>query len=288
MEREGVLEKIAKNTKNGFVNHFTGFDPWDESSKALADLIEKEGAMTSYPPPAGIPGLQRSNPNPPPGLVNHLPPPQHPPPRPQAAVHHPGLRVAPAAAAKNLPPGLTPNHIHGAAFNTSLPPPPPPSGTYTNSCLQRVRLQRSPDFNTLGPAYNEFGYSEHPATIHWVPLTNSSVTASTVLQYTGSCLQRVWLQWAPSYNTLGPTHKQFSYSEHSASIHWVLLTTSLVTVSTQLQYTGSHSQTVQLQRAQCFNTLGPAYNEFGYNEYSASNHWVPLTTSSVTTSTWLQ
>ena len=165
MEREGVLEKIAKNTKNGFVNHFTGFDPWDESSKALADLIEKEGAMTSYPPPPGIPGLQRSNPNPPPGLVNHLPPPQHPPPVPQAAVHHPGLPVAPAAATKNLPPGLTPNHIHGAAFNTSLPPPPPPSGTYTNSCLQRVQLQRAPGFDTLGPAYHEFGYNVYPASI---------------------------------------------------------------------------------------------------------------------------
>ena len=50
MEREGVLEKVAKNTKNGFVNNLTGFDPWDESSKALADLIEKEGTMTSYPP----------------------------------------------------------------------------------------------------------------------------------------------------------------------------------------------------------------------------------------------
>ena len=131
MEKEGVLEKVAKNTakSNGFVTHnLTGFDPWNESSKALADLIEKEGAtaaaMTSYPP--GIPPhpvVPRTTGNPPPGLANHMPPP--PPP----AVAQP----------KNLPPGLTPNHHMGAAanhmggFNTSMPPPPPPAGQYKDT-----------------------------------------------------------------------------------------------------------------------------------------------------------
>ena len=109
IEKNKVLDKVAKNTQNGLVNNLTGFDPWDESSKALADLIEKEGAMSSFP---GMP--PRSNPAPPPGLANHMPPP---------AAHHPLL------ATKNLPPGLTPNHI--GAFNTSMPPPP--SGMNSNS-----------------------------------------------------------------------------------------------------------------------------------------------------------
>ena len=33
-----------------------------------------------------------------------------------------------------------------------------------------------------GSRFNEFGYNEHPATIHCVPLTTSSVTTSTRLQ----------------------------------------------------------------------------------------------------------
>ena len=110
MEKEGVLEKIAnKNTKNGFVNNLTGFDPWDESSKALADLIEKEGTMPSFP------AFNRANPNPPPGLHNHMQPP------PTAAAQHPSL-ATPVAAAKNVPPGLTTNHI--GAYNSNVPPPP--------------------------------------------------------------------------------------------------------------------------------------------------------------------
>ena len=35
---------------------------------------------------------------------------------------------------------------------------------YTGSRLLRVRLLGAPSFNTLGPAYNEFGDNEHPAT----------------------------------------------------------------------------------------------------------------------------
>ena len=159
---------------------------------------------------------------------------------------------------------------------------------YTGSRLQTVRLQQAQCFNTLGPAYKQFSYSEYLTSIHWVPLTMSFVTTSTWLQYTGSHLQTVWLQWVKCFNTLGPTYKQFGYSEHSASIHWVLLPMSSVTMSTVLQYTGSHLQTVQLQWAQCFNTLGPAYKQFGYSEYSTSIHWVSLTMILVTTSTWLQ
>ena len=153
---------------------------------------------------------------------------------------------------------------------------------HTGSHLQWVRLQRAPSFNTLGPTYNEFGYNEHPTSIHWVLLTMSSVIMSTQLQYTGSHLQRVWLLWAPSlntlrptlqapnFNTLGPAYNEFGYNEHPASIHWVLLTTSSVIMSTQLHYTGSCLQWVQLLRVPSFNTLGPTYNEFGYYEHPST------------------
>ena len=47
---------------------------------------------------------------------------------------------------------------------------------------------------TLGPAYNEFGYNEHPDTkskLFSVELTPSSFTAD---------VKKFMLQWAPSYN----------------------------------------------------------------------------------------
>ncbi len=123
----------------------TGFDPWDESSKALADLIEKEtvggSAVTSSAFMGGFPTARGGNPPPPPpGLHNHiqqqqqsgLQPPQGPPPpslqqQQQQQQHHNAL-------AKNLPPGITPNHL--GAFNTSMPPPPP-SGQSSSLCFLR-------------------------------------------------------------------------------------------------------------------------------------------------------
>ena len=44
----------------------------------------------------------------------------------------------------------------------------------------------------------------------------------------------------------------------------------------------------QIKKCKSYDTLGSAYNDFGYNEHLASIHWVPRTTSSVTTSTQLQ
>ena len=65
---------------------------------------------------------------------------------------------------------------------------------------EQAQIKKCKSCVTLGLAYNEFGYNEHPASIHWVPLTLSSVTTSTWLQHTGSRLQRVLLQRAPVYN----------------------------------------------------------------------------------------
>ena len=56
-------------------------------------------------------------------------------------------------------------------------------------------------------------------------------------------------------------------SKHDFVIHWVPLTTSSVTTNTCL-YTGSRLQRVWLRRTPVC-TLGPAYNEFGYNEHMA-------------------
>ena len=109
-----------------------------------------------------------------------------------------------------------------------------------------------------------FQYTDY-LSIHWVPLTTSSITMSTRLQYIASCLQRVRLQWASGFKTLGPTNSEFSYNEHLASIHWVLLTTSSVTTSIWLQYTGSRLQQVRLQWPVSFTSFdslsaGPNFN----------------------------
>ena len=83
------------------------------------------------------------------------------------------------------------------------------TSSYTGSCLQRVWLQWASQCTlqvTLGPDYNEFGYNElHNVhfKLHWVLLTTSLATMSFTMytsSYTGSCLQRVWLQWAFGFN----------------------------------------------------------------------------------------
>ena len=89
---------------------------------------------------------------------------------------------------------------------------------------------------------------------HWVPLTPSSVTTSTQLQYTGSRLHRVQLQRAPGYNELG-----YGYNEHPATM-------SSVIMSTQLQYTGSHLHWVWFVEhlLLCFKIVDCNVKKFGY------------------------
>ena len=158
---------------------------------------------------------------------------------------------------------------------------------------------------TLGPAYNEFSYYKlHNVhfKLHWVLLTMSSATKSFTMytsSYTGSYLQWVQLQRASQCTlqvTMGPAYNEFGYNElHNVHIklHWILLTMSSATKSFTMHtssYTGSYLQWVQLQRAsQCTLqvTLGPAYNEFGYNELHNVHfnvQWILLTKSSATTS----
>lgn len=86
----------------------TGFDPWNESQKALADLIEKEQG--------GVSGMGLTQPP----LHHHLHNSSA-----SSATHAPGLHAAanPLLAQqqhnnmllenrlKNLPPGFTPNHL---------------------------------------------------------------------------------------------------------------------------------------------------------------------------------
>ena len=63
-------------------------------------------------------------------------------------------------------------------------------------------------YNTLGPAYNEFGYNEHMlsvCTIHWVQLTMSLVTTSTCLQRADSFVSKY---------IIDSNDKTFGYYEH--------------------------------------------------------------------------
>ena len=159
------------------------------------------------------------------------------------------------------------------------------TSSYTGSCLQRVQLQPASQCSlqvTLGPAYNEFSYNQlHNVCfkLHWVLLTTSSATTSFTIQV-----------------TLGPAYNEFSYNQlHNVhfKLHWVLLTMSSATTSFTMyssSYTGSCLQRVQLQASQCTLqvTLGPAYNEFSYNQLHNVHfklHWVLLTTSLATSFT---
>ena len=123
----------------------------------------------------------------------------------------------------------------------------------------------------------------------------SSATTSFTMytsSYTGSCLQWVQLQWVSQctlHVTLGPAYNEFSYNKlHNVhfKLHWVLLTMSSATTSFTMctsSYTGSCLQWVRLQQvSQCTLqvTLGPVYNEFGYNKIHGVHfelHWVLLT-----------
>ena len=182
------------------------------------------------------------------------------------------------------------------------------TSSYTGSCLQWVRLQRASQCTlqvTLDPAYNDFSYNKlHNAhfKFHLVLFTTSSATMSFTMytsSYTGSCLQRVQLQQVSQCTlqvTVGPAYNVFCYNKlHNVhfKLHWVLLTMCSVTTSFTMytsSYTGSCLQWVRLQQvSQCTLqvTLGPAYNEFSYNEFHNVHfklHWVLLTTSSATMS----
>jgi len=63
----------------------SGFDPWDVSARALADLIEKEKVSSYRPPQLPVPGAVPS------GQLNHF------------HGFHPRLKL--------MPPGFTPNGI---------------------------------------------------------------------------------------------------------------------------------------------------------------------------------
>ncbi|KAI0212990.1 CCR4-NOT transcription complex subunit 4 [Lamellibrachia satsuma] len=88
-----------------------GFDPWDESTKALADLIEKEGIQNNYRPGGA--------PYPPAALLNHhylqhMNQLQHPPHMMSGA---PTPVDTAGMAPKNLPPGFSANHFGAFTAN---------------------------------------------------------------------------------------------------------------------------------------------------------------------------
>ncbi|KAK2183071.1 hypothetical protein NP493_324g01007 [Ridgeia piscesae] len=88
-----------------------GFDPWDESTKALADLIEKEGTQNNYRPGGA--------PYPPAALLNHhylqhMNHLQHPPHMLSGA---PTPVDTAGMAPKNLPPGFSANHFGAFTAN---------------------------------------------------------------------------------------------------------------------------------------------------------------------------
>ena len=94
----------------------TGFDPWDESTKALADLIEKEGTENNYRPGGA--------PYPPAALLNHhylqhMNHLQHPPHMLSGA---PTPVDTAGMAPKNLPPGFSANHFGAFTANPSRLP----------------------------------------------------------------------------------------------------------------------------------------------------------------------
>ena len=108
---------------------FTGFDPWNESTKALQDLIEKESSLPQQP-------LSHLHPQQPPHIPH--PHPTHDPHHPhmsadrlhvlQQQQQQQHMRAAAQAhaqqqqqggvstASKPLPPGFTPHHVTSNAF----------------------------------------------------------------------------------------------------------------------------------------------------------------------------
>jgi len=73
----------------------SGFDPWDVSARALADLIEKEKVSSYRPPHLPMPGAAASAP------LNHF------------HGFHPRLKL--------MPPGFTPNGYPPNAANMRHP-----------------------------------------------------------------------------------------------------------------------------------------------------------------------
>lgn len=127
-----------------------GFDPWDVSARALADLIEKEKVSSYRPPQLPMPGAAASAP------LNHF------------HGFHPRLKL--------MPPGFTPNGYPPNAANMRHPLLPPHMAALHQQQQQRSRMLGLMQSTAAQTAVSQTQFP--PATAPRMPFQGSSGASS--------------------------------------------------------------------------------------------------------------